>query len=112
MSDVHEPRQDPTTLLFIFQFKNPLILLLLASALVSVLTKKYEDAISIAVVSAPHGSHRSWGTVPPPIPDLAPEVLLSLCLFLLCKEKKLGCKKKKKSRKHSIKDGQEVSMFL
>nr|XP_031536785.1 calcium-transporting ATPase type 2C member 2 [Vicugna pacos] len=33
----------------IFQFKNPLILLLLASALVSVLTKEYEDAVSIAL---------------------------------------------------------------
>ncbi|XP_072836875.2 calcium-transporting ATPase type 2C member 2 [Pogona vitticeps] len=31
------------------QFKNPLILLLLASALVSVITKEYEDAVSIAV---------------------------------------------------------------
>lgn len=31
------------------QFKNPLILLLLASALVSVLTKQYEDAVSIAM---------------------------------------------------------------
>uniref|UniRef100_A0A5G2RA11 Calcium-transporting ATPase n=1 Tax=Sus scrofa TaxID=9823 RepID=A0A5G2RA11_PIG len=30
-------------------FKNPLILLLLASALVSVLTREYEDAVSIAV---------------------------------------------------------------
>ncbi|XP_045295820.1 calcium-transporting ATPase type 2C member 2 isoform X3 [Leopardus geoffroyi] len=31
-----------------FYFKNPLILLLLASALVSILTKEYEDAVSIA----------------------------------------------------------------
>lgn len=35
---------------FFFQFKNPLILLLLASALVSVITKEYEDAVSIAMV--------------------------------------------------------------
>ncbi|XP_066205031.1 calcium-transporting ATPase type 2C member 2 isoform X3 [Saccopteryx leptura] len=34
---------------YLDQFKNPLILLLLASALVSILTKKYEDAISIAM---------------------------------------------------------------
>ncbi|XP_058564761.1 calcium-transporting ATPase type 2C member 2 isoform X4 [Neofelis nebulosa] len=32
-----------------FHFKNPLILLLLASALVSILTKEYGDAVSIAV---------------------------------------------------------------
>ncbi|XP_006888934.1 PREDICTED: calcium-transporting ATPase type 2C member 2 [Elephantulus edwardii] len=34
---------------YLDQFKNPLILLLLGSALVSVLTKEYEDAVSIAV---------------------------------------------------------------
>ncbi|XP_074226438.1 calcium-transporting ATPase type 2C member 2 isoform X5 [Camelus bactrianus] len=34
---------------YLDQFKNPLILLLLASALVSVLTKEYEDAVSIAL---------------------------------------------------------------
>ncbi|XP_009968811.1 calcium-transporting ATPase type 2C member 2 [Tyto alba] len=34
---------------YLDQFKNPLILLLLASALVSVITKEYEDAASIAV---------------------------------------------------------------
>ncbi|NXX16313.1 AT2C2 ATPase, partial [Podargus strigoides] len=33
---------------YLDQFKNPLILLLLASALVSVITKEYEDAVSIA----------------------------------------------------------------
>ncbi len=33
------------------QFKNPLIMLLLASALVSVLMGQYDDAISITVVS-------------------------------------------------------------
>lgn len=43
--------------------QEPWILLLLASAaLVSILTKKYEDAHQHVVVSAPHGS---WGTVPP-----------------------------------------------
>lgn len=42
-----------------FQFKNPLILLLLASALVSVITKEYEDAASIAMVG---------GTSPAPQP--------------------------------------------
>uniref|UniRef100_A0A8C0FUA2 Calcium-transporting ATPase n=1 Tax=Bubo bubo TaxID=30461 RepID=A0A8C0FUA2_BUBBB len=36
---------------YLDQFKNPLILLLLASALVSVITKEYEDAASIAMVS-------------------------------------------------------------
>lgn len=35
---------------YFFQFKNPLILLLLASALVSVITKEFEDAASIAMV--------------------------------------------------------------
>ncbi|XP_061863193.1 calcium-transporting ATPase type 2C member 2 isoform X2 [Colius striatus] len=34
---------------YLDQFKNPLILLLLASALVSIITKEYEDAASIAV---------------------------------------------------------------
>ncbi|NXX62287.1 AT2C2 ATPase, partial [Scopus umbretta] len=34
---------------YLDQFKNPLILLLLASALVSVITKEYEDAASIAM---------------------------------------------------------------
>uniref|UniRef100_A0A8C2R6M1 Calcium-transporting ATPase n=1 Tax=Capra hircus TaxID=9925 RepID=A0A8C2R6M1_CAPHI len=42
---------EPVWKKYLDQFKNPLILLLLASALVSILTKKYEDAISIAVVS-------------------------------------------------------------
>uniref|UniRef100_A0A8C3QW36 Calcium-transporting ATPase n=1 Tax=Cyanoderma ruficeps TaxID=181631 RepID=A0A8C3QW36_9PASS len=35
---------------YLDQFKNPLILLLLASALVSVITKEYEDAASITMV--------------------------------------------------------------
>ncbi|XP_006022836.1 calcium-transporting ATPase type 2C member 2 isoform X1 [Alligator sinensis] len=34
---------------YLDQFKNPLILLLLASALVSIITKEYEDAVSIAM---------------------------------------------------------------
>lgn len=37
--------------MFVFQFRNPLILLLLGSSAVSILTKEYEDAISIALVS-------------------------------------------------------------
>ncbi|XP_007528427.1 calcium-transporting ATPase type 2C member 2 isoform X2 [Erinaceus europaeus] len=40
---------DPVWKKYLDQFKNPLILLLLASALVSVLTKEYEDAISITM---------------------------------------------------------------
>ncbi|XP_059988237.1 calcium-transporting ATPase type 2C member 2 isoform X2 [Lagenorhynchus albirostris] len=40
---------EPVWKKYLDQFKNPLILLLLASALVSVLTKEYEDAISIAM---------------------------------------------------------------
>ncbi|NWZ08225.1 AT2C2 ATPase, partial [Agelaius phoeniceus] len=36
---------------YLDQFKNPLILLLLASALVSVITKEYEDAASITMVT-------------------------------------------------------------
>lgn len=43
------------SLLAVFQFKNPLILLLLSSALVSVLTQEYEDAVSIALVSGGRG---------------------------------------------------------
>ncbi|XP_054308640.2 calcium-transporting ATPase type 2C member 2 isoform X1 [Pongo pygmaeus] len=39
---------EPVWKKYLDQFKNPLILLLLGSALVSVLTKEYEDAISIA----------------------------------------------------------------
>ncbi|XP_073652507.1 calcium-transporting ATPase type 2C member 2 isoform X2 [Tursiops truncatus] len=42
---------EPVWKKYLDQFKNPLILLLLASALVSVLTKEYEDAISIAMVT-------------------------------------------------------------
>ncbi|XP_022367347.1 calcium-transporting ATPase type 2C member 2 [Enhydra lutris kenyoni] len=40
---------EPVWKKYLDQFKNPLILLLLASALVSVLTKEYEDAVSIAM---------------------------------------------------------------
>uniref|UniRef100_A0A2K5HFA6 Calcium-transporting ATPase n=1 Tax=Colobus angolensis palliatus TaxID=336983 RepID=A0A2K5HFA6_COLAP len=43
---------EPVWKKYLDQFKNPLILLLLGSALVSVLTKEYEDAISIATVSS------------------------------------------------------------
>jgi magnesium-transporting ATPase (P-type) len=35
----------------LFQFKNPLIMLLLASALVSVGMRQFDDAVSITVVS-------------------------------------------------------------
>ncbi|NXE89152.1 AT2C2 ATPase, partial [Menura novaehollandiae] len=38
---------------YLDQFKNPLILLLLASAVVSVVTKEYADAASISVVGVP-----------------------------------------------------------
>uniref|UniRef100_A0A5F5PXJ5 Calcium-transporting ATPase n=1 Tax=Equus caballus TaxID=9796 RepID=A0A5F5PXJ5_HORSE len=40
---------EPAWKKYLDQFKNPLIMLLLASALVSILTKEYEDAISIAL---------------------------------------------------------------
>uniref|UniRef100_G3TIG8 Calcium-transporting ATPase n=1 Tax=Loxodonta africana TaxID=9785 RepID=G3TIG8_LOXAF len=40
---------EPVWKKYVDQFKNPLILLLLGSALVSVLTKEYEDAVSIAM---------------------------------------------------------------
>uniref|UniRef100_A0A2K5YJG8 P-type Ca(2+) transporter n=1 Tax=Mandrillus leucophaeus TaxID=9568 RepID=A0A2K5YJG8_MANLE len=41
---------EPVWKKYLDQFKNPLILLLLGSALVSVLTKEYEDAVSIAML--------------------------------------------------------------
>ena len=47
------------TLSCVSQFRNPLILLLLGSAAVSVLTKEYEDAISITLVSEPGGVPRA-----------------------------------------------------
>lgn len=40
---------EPVWKKYLDQFKNPLILLLLASALVSVVTKEYEDAVSITM---------------------------------------------------------------
>ncbi|XP_054856214.1 calcium-transporting ATPase type 2C member 2 [Eublepharis macularius] len=40
---------EPVWKKYLDQFKNPLILLLLASSLVSVVTKEYEDAVSIAM---------------------------------------------------------------
>uniref|UniRef100_A0A8D0GLV8 Calcium-transporting ATPase n=1 Tax=Sphenodon punctatus TaxID=8508 RepID=A0A8D0GLV8_SPHPU len=40
---------EPVWKKYLDQFKNPLILLLLASALVSIITKEYEDAVSIAM---------------------------------------------------------------
>lgn len=54
--------------MFLFQFKNPLILLLLASALVSVLTREYEDAVSIAVVSGGTAPCRDSAPLPDPLP--------------------------------------------
>ena len=38
--------------LFVFQFKDPLILLLLGSAVVSIIMKQFDDAVSITVVRA------------------------------------------------------------
>jgi hypothetical protein len=38
-------------LFLLFQFRNPLIMLLLASALVSVGMRQFDDAVSITVVS-------------------------------------------------------------
>jgi len=38
-------------LFLLFQFRNPLIMLLLASALVSVAMRQFDDAVSITVVS-------------------------------------------------------------
>lgn len=37
-------------ILFLLQFKNPLILLLLGSAFVSVCMRQFDDAVSITVV--------------------------------------------------------------
>uniref|UniRef100_F6RX28 Calcium-transporting ATPase n=1 Tax=Callithrix jacchus TaxID=9483 RepID=F6RX28_CALJA len=52
---------EPVWKKYLDQFKNPLILLLLGSALVSVLTREYEDAVSIAtyVWCAPCQEYRS-----------------------------------------------------
>ncbi|KAJ6657173.1 hypothetical protein lerEdw1_002762 [Lerista edwardsae] len=42
-------KSEPVWKKYLDQFKNPLILLLLASALVSIITKEYEDAVSITM---------------------------------------------------------------
>lgn len=95
---------------FIFQFKNPLILLLLASALVSILTKNYEDAISITVVSA----RRPPGVAPAPRRGCPGD-----CrgfAYLLCKEKRAWllrkkgkCSRKKEKQIHVLRCPQGVS---
>lgn len=41
------PKQDPLYKKYLEQFKDPLILLLLGSAVLSLLIKQYDDAISI-----------------------------------------------------------------
>ncbi|NWX86165.1 AT2C2 ATPase, partial [Nothoprocta pentlandii] len=61
---------DPIWKKYLDQFKNPLILLLLASALVSVVTREYEDAASIAMVGGPPAAR----------PVLGPTALTLLCL--------------------------------
>ncbi|NXA45588.1 AT2C2 ATPase, partial [Nothocercus julius] len=61
---------DPIWKKYLDQFKNPLILLLLASALVSVVTREYEDAASIAMVGGPPAAR----------PALGPRALTLLCL--------------------------------
>jgi len=53
--------------LYTFQFKNPLILLLLASAFVSVCMKQFDDAVSITVVSrfkCPLFYYEFWKALP------------------------------------------------
>lgn len=85
--------------MFIFQFKNPLILLLLASALVSVLTKEYEDAISIAMVSAPRGGQ-------------CPEGLAESVLVFVMQGKKSLAVDFFRKRKHNRKKGQEIHILL
>lgn len=72
----------PRCPVFSLQFKNPLILLLLASALVSVLTKEYEDAVSIAVVSAGWGALRR-------LPDPTAQGLTESLPILLGKKKRV-----------------------
>lgn len=44
-------------LMLCLQFKDPLIMLLLVSALVSVIMKQVDDAVSITVVSKPMDCH-------------------------------------------------------
>lgn len=80
------PPPPPRCPVFSLQFKNPLILLLLASALVSVLTKEYEDAVSIAVVSV----GGSAGSQTP-----QPRALQSLRLFYYAKKKSVAVEEKK-----------------
>lgn len=43
--------EEPTWKKYIEQFKNPLIMLLLGSAFVSVCMKQFDDAVSITIVS-------------------------------------------------------------
>lgn len=43
--------EDPTWKKYAEQFKNPLIMLLLGSAIVSVCMKQFDDAVSITIVS-------------------------------------------------------------
>uniref|UniRef100_A0A8C6JZA1 Calcium-transporting ATPase n=1 Tax=Melopsittacus undulatus TaxID=13146 RepID=A0A8C6JZA1_MELUD len=69
---------------YLDQFKNPLILLLLASALVSVITKEYEDAASITMVR---------GTSPAPQPlalrSCCAHPVMPLCSQAVLREGKL-----------------------
>lgn len=78
--------EEPTCPALLLQFKNPLILLLLASALVSILTKEYEDAISIAMVSMPR---QAWPLALSPWPWL-PKGLRTSCLFIMQGTKSLA----------------------
>uniref|UniRef100_A0A1L8DF23 Calcium-transporting ATPase n=2 Tax=Nyssomyia neivai TaxID=330878 RepID=A0A1L8DF23_9DIPT len=48
-NELHAPEEDPTWKKYIEQFKNPLILLLLGSALVSICMKQFDDAVSITI---------------------------------------------------------------
>lgn len=81
--------------MFLFQFKNPLILLLLASALVSVLTREYEDAVSIAVVSVRTAPCRDSAPLPDPLPR-ACRVSAYLCY---ARKQEFGYRFKKKRRR-------------
>lgn len=48
-NELHVPEEDSTWKKYIEQFKNPLILLLLGSALVSICMKQFDDAVSITI---------------------------------------------------------------
>lgn len=48
-NELHATEEDPTWKKYIQQFKNPLILLLLGSAAVSIIMKQFDDAISITI---------------------------------------------------------------